>query len=807
MRASLSESAFLFLFCPLQSPAPRMLPRAFSLPAAVHELLAIRVMTPIFLAFHNAVGETTHVVLPRASPHATTHLPDSYVDSIDLSVFRNDAHSIARLRKSTFDDKNITDLSFIGTFENYVALSTVPGTSSKVYIHLPSGDQIELSASTHNETTWFILLDGAQFTYADLRCSIEFDYDHSISNSMRPPEVPRPTEHISVFEDSELIPDITHPQALTCDGSGYSEGFNTDLSDLNRYPNRAAETCASTHTMTIVNATEAEARQEYTRPLHNSDLELTCVPPVRHVPTRPSQILQPTSTNIVHHKGREPGEQSQVFEPTTTKLKDNTSRQQGEASQVLERTALGTDVRTSRKHDEELEVLVPTLHNPEAQRNAGEESQILTVSNLKSTDPSTRRLGEESQILQKKTVASSGKDQAEPSQILEKMQVRRTSFVNKVLDQDSNALDKSVPSHRSPDLNNIVAHKQKSASTRLQNVTVDLKSLSHSAVDSTQVNIALGSRRPIIPRDDSPDILHTFSPRKRKVSEVAKVRSPSLSSKASKRTKPATVLSDAESTSTDVIATSTVSVNVPSRRRNKRRRSLRIEADSINVPAKPIICFSTNCTIQTKKRTMDTFLRLGGTVVKDISDADLLCVPTDDGLRKTPKLILAVILGRIVVTENWVVQCARTGRFPCADDYQPTDREREREWGVKLPDALNQARRTDTELDQLFTGYTFYLTQSLQDQLSKTGNLEAFVKIGTSMGAIAVRKRLPVRYGPKLIVLGVEDDFDAAAVGKLGLPLYDKDLLTMSALRGCNEAEKDEFRFEIPVKEEELSQS
>lgn len=60
-------------------------------------------MTPIFLALQNAAGETSHVLLPRALPHATTHLPDNYVDSIDLSVFRNDTHSIARLREFILD--------------------------------------------------------------------------------------------------------------------------------------------------------------------------------------------------------------------------------------------------------------------------------------------------------------------------------------------------------------------------------------------------------------------------------------------------------------------------------------------------------------------------------------------------------------------------------------------------------------------------------------------------------------------------------------------------------------------------------
>lgn len=58
-------------------------------------------VTPIFLAVHNTAGEIAHVLLPQAEPFATTHLPDSYNGSIDLSVFRSESHSTVRLRKCT----------------------------------------------------------------------------------------------------------------------------------------------------------------------------------------------------------------------------------------------------------------------------------------------------------------------------------------------------------------------------------------------------------------------------------------------------------------------------------------------------------------------------------------------------------------------------------------------------------------------------------------------------------------------------------------------------------------------------------
>jgi len=68
--------------------------------------------------------------------------------------------------------------------------------------------------------------------------------------------------------------------------------------------------------------------------------------------------------------------------------------------------------------------------------------------------------------------------------------------------------------------------------------------------------------------------------------------------------------------------------------------------------------------------------------------------------------------------------------------------------------------------------------------------------------------RLPANMGMNhAVVLGDEDDFDAVNVGKLGYPLYRKDLLTMAVLRGKLELDSAEFELEIPVKEEPASPS
>lgn len=59
------------------------------------------------------------------------------------------------------------------------------------------------------------------------------------------------------------------------------------------------------------------------------------------------------------------------------------------------------------------------------------------------------------------------------------------------------------------------------------------------------------------------------------------------------------------------------------------------------------------------------FYELGSEVVDNVAEADILCVSNISAkteLKKTPKLLLAVILGKSIVTERWIVDCHRTGQ-------------------------------------------------------------------------------------------------------------------------------------------------
>lgn len=67
------------------------------------------------------------------------------------------------------------------------------------------------------------------------------------------------------------------------------------------------------------------------------------------------------------------------------------------------------------------------------------------------------------------------------------------------------------------------------------------------------------------------------------------------------------------------------------------------------------LLLSNSIDVSEKKRAIDVFRNAGGTIVRNMSDVTMLCI-RDGGLKKTAKFILAVALGRHIVTDRWLDQ-------------------------------------------------------------------------------------------------------------------------------------------------------
>ena len=199
---------------------------------------------------------------------------------------------------------------------------------------------------------------------------------------------------------------------------------------------------------------------------------------------------------------------------------------------------------------------------------------------------------------------------------------------------------------------------------------------------------------------------------------------------------------------------------------------------------------------------MKTFKSLGGKETASIIDANILCIAPGQ-LKKTYKLIMAVARGKDIVSTEWMEDVHRQGSFTAVEDFLPRDGSRERSWKFNLKEAINRGKKG---LSQLLTGTTIYFTKQLKAEL---GDLEReLAQIATIVGA-NVKGRLPtVKDKNKLkdedvMVLGVLADPQSDFIARLGLTLFNKDVLTMAVLRGKVERQSEEFLIGAGIKDED----
>lgn len=177
--------------------------------------------------------------------------------------------------------------------------------------------------------------------------------------------------------------------------------------------------------------------------------------------------------------------------------------------------------------------------------------------------------------------------------------------------------------------------------------------------------------------------------------------------------------------------------------------------------------------------------------------SDFLCVSSGE-LKKTTKLILSVALGKTVVTDKWVVDSSQAGFLVDPTPYLPSDPAREELWGFNLQAAIERGK----EGVQVFEGWTIYLTPSLKKELKDPKELQ---QIAVAAGAEEVILHGPTKpaknvSGNSLVLGSSEHDDDAAAgLAKKGWTLYDKEIISLSMLRGTLAIDSDEFKLDAPV--------
>ena len=227
------------------------------------------------------------------------------------------------------------------------------------------------------------------------------------------------------------------------------------------------------------------------------------------------------------------------------------------------------------------------------------------------------------------------------------------------------------------------------------------------------------------------------------------------------------------------------------------RSAVREDLSQLNVRDARIRILFSNSTAVSDSRAFINFLRQQGIEkVQSVSECTVLCVSKGE-LKKTSKLIMAIMLGKTVITDDWVTESARCNKIQSIEKYLAQDPEREDEWGFNISEAVDRGRQGL----KILQDWAVIFTASAKKEVGK-GGFSDLKEIATHAGAKSVSATLPKNSPAELpftLVIGTGEDVDSPALGKW--KCYTRDIIGLSVLRGRLEIDSEEFLIQKPEQE------
>ncbi len=198
------------------------------------------------------------------------------------------------------------------------------------------------------------------------------------------------------------------------------------------------------------------------------------------------------------------------------------------------------------------------------------------------------------------------------------------------------------------------------------------------------------------------------------------------------------------------------------------------------------VLFTTSTNVGDSASFTKFLKKKGVKIVQTMAECTILCVGKE--LKKSAKFISAVLLGKDIVTDSWVVDSAKQGKLQDIASYFPKDPERESEWDFNLAEAVRRGR----EHVKVFEGITLIFTASARKEVGKTGftDLRDIATVAGANVATTLPKKGPEET-PSTLIIGTQEDTKLSSLSTW--QCYTRDLISLSVLRGELELEGDEF--------------
>ncbi|CAD6583145.1 MAG: hypothetical protein ASARMPREDX12_001186 [Alectoria sarmentosa] len=213
--------------------------------------------------------------------------------------------------------------------------------------------------------------------------------------------------------------------------------------------------------------------------------------------------------------------------------------------------------------------------------------------------------------------------------------------------------------------------------------------------------------------------------------------------------------------------------------------------------AKTRIVFASSSSAGDSKPFLKFLSNKGVKKVQSVHNCTVLCVGKE--LKKTSKLILAVLLGKDIITDSWVTDSVKGNDLLSVVPYMARDLEKEADWGISLDEAIYRGKQGLRVLQD----QTILFTPSAKKDLGKNGfeELKEIVKCAGAKFSSALPKKSPEETSSSTVVVATHEDTEGATLQKLGWRVYVKDIISLSILRGKLDVESDEFLIKEERKE------
>ena len=201
------------------------------------------------------------------------------------------------------------------------------------------------------------------------------------------------------------------------------------------------------------------------------------------------------------------------------------------------------------------------------------------------------------------------------------------------------------------------------------------------------------------------------------------------------------------------------------------------------------VFYASNTNVDNLANVMKALAKQGAHKATKVKDCDYLCVGHGKQLKKSANLVLAVAMGKYVITDNWAKESAAQARILNPLAYLVEDPVHEAEWGIKLREASERGRQNLKPLQDRKILFTPYVSM----QSSK--NFADIKEIAKLAGASSVLARLPRpnEQNSRTLIISAQTDPRIDDLRNNGWRCFTKDIITISVLRGALNTDSDEF--------------